>query len=241
MEKPSYNQNCWYGISPFDGGFVNVATQLTRREFVRGSLAAIIAAPVLSCAGQKPTTAQAIIDHSRERLPYTNGFGSMPCSKCIAPPRLSSSITMINDDEPGDRLVMSGTIFRPDGKTPAEGIILHVYHTDASGYYSNDDDPYNPRLRGWMKTGADGRYEFRTIKPAPYPHRVTPAHIHAQIYSDTIPEYAIDEYWFDGDRFINDDQKRFLLTGRGGPGSIVKLKRDQKGIFLGERDIRLDA
>jgi len=115
-----------------------------------------------------------------------------------------------------------------------------VYHTDNTGYYSKDDDPYNPRLRGWMKTGADGKYEFNTIKPAPYPHRVTPAHIHAQIYSDTIPEYAIDEYWFDGDRFITAEQKKLLPTGRGGPGSIVKLTRDPNGVLHGHRDIVLD-
>ena len=98
---------------------------------------------------------------------------------------------------------MSGTIFQPDGKTPADGVVLCVYHTDATGYYSKDDDPYNPRLRGWMKTGPDGKYEFHTIRPAPYPRRDTPAHIHAQIYSEKIPEYAIDEYWFEGDPLIN--------------------------------------
>ncbi len=143
--------------------------------------------------------------------------------------------------EPGERMIMSGTIFQADGKTPAAGIVLYVYHTDATGYYSKDDDPYNPRLRGWMKTGTDGKYEFCTIKPAPYPHRTTPAHIHAQIYSDAIAEYAIDEYWFDGDRFINDEQKKLLLTGRGGSGSIVKLTKDASGILHGVRDITLDV
>ncbi len=153
---------------------------------------------------------------------------------------MSSKITIAADNEPGERLVMSGTIFQPDGKTPAEGVVLYVYHTDSTGYYSKDDDPYNPRLRGWMRTGADGKYEFSTIKPAPYPHRDTPAHIHAQIYSDKVPEYGIDEYWFDGDPLINDVQKKKLLTGRGGFTSIVKLPRDSSGVLHGVRDIRLD-
>jgi protocatechuate 3,4-dioxygenase beta subunit len=91
-----------------------------------------------------------------------------------------------------------------------------------------------------MKTGADGKYEFRTIKPAPYPRRDTPAHIHAQIYSEKIPEYGIDEYWFDGDPLITPVQKKKLLTGRGGQGSIVKLTRDSSGVSTGVRDIRLD-
>lgn len=123
---------------------------------------------------------------------------------------------------------------------PAEGVVLYVYHTDNTGYYSKDDGPYNPRLRGWMKTGSDGNYEFDTIKPAPYPRRDTPAHIHAQIYSERIPEHSIDEYLFEGDPLLNDKQRN-LLTGRGGPGAIVKLTRDTNGVLHGVRDIRLDC
>lgn len=213
---------------------------LSRREFIGAVSISLMAAPLLSCSAQKSGNAQTIVDHSRERLPYSNGFGSMPCSKCIAPPAMSPRITIANEDEPGERLVISGTIFQPDGTTPAEGVVLYVYHTDATGYYSKDDDPYNPRLRGWMKTGPDGKYEFRTIKPAPYPRRDTPAHIHAQIYSDKIPEYSIDEYWFEGDPLITDVQKKKLLTRRGGFNSIVTLTRDGSGILHGVRDIRLD-
>ncbi|MBV9214920.1 MAG: protocatechuate 3,4-dioxygenase [Acidobacteria bacterium] len=215
-------------------------THITRREFFGTVSVSLLAAPLLSCSAQKADPPAAIIDHSRERLPYTDGFGSMPCSKCIAPPTMTPRITIADEKEPGERMVISGTIFQPDGRTPADGVVLYVYHTDATGYYSKDDDPYNPRLRGWMKTGADGKYEFRSIKPAPYPHRDTPAHIHAQIYSDKIPEYAIDEYWFEGDRFINDKQKKLLLTGAGGPGNIIKLTKGPDGILHGTRDIILD-
>lgn len=214
---------------------------LTRREFIGGLGISVIAAPLLSCSGQKVVIAPAVVDHSLERLPYTNGFGSMPCSKCIAPPVMSPTISIAGENEPGERMVISGTVFQPDGKTPADGIVVYVYHTDATGYYSKDDDPYNPRMRGWMKTGKDGKYEFRSIKPAPYPHRTTPAHVHAQIYSDKITEYSIDQYWFEGDRFINDEQKKLLLTGRGGSGSIVKLTRDSDGVLRGVRDIKLDS
>src|SRR5438552_2458595 len=102
---------------------------LTRREFVGGFSISFMAAPLLSCAAQKAGEAQTVVDHSRERLPYTNGFGSMPCSKCIAPPTMSPSVTITNTDEPGEPLVMSGTIFHQDS-TPAEGVVLYVYHTD---------------------------------------------------------------------------------------------------------------
>ena len=115
---------------------------------------------------------------------------------------------------------------------------LFVYHTDATGYYNKEDDVYNPRLRGWMKTGKDGKYQFRTIKPAPYPKRTTPAHIHAQIYSSQIPEYSIDEYLFEGDPFLTPEEKA-KLTGRGGFSAIIKLTRNNEGIWSGVRNIKL--
>jgi len=195
---------------------------------------------MLSCSAQNVTDSLLQVDRSRERLPYSNGFGSMPCSKCIAPRFIPASTTITSPDEPGERLIVDGTIYKSDGKTPAAGIVLFVYQTDVTGYYSKDDDPYDPRLRGWMRPGSDGKYEFRTIKPAPYPHRVTPAHIHAHIYSETIAEYSIDEYWFAGDPFINELQKKLILTGRGGPGSILTLIRDAGGELRSTRDIQLE-
>ncbi len=165
----------------------------------------------------------------------------MPCSSCIAPQNISWQTTIASKDEKGEPLIMSGTIYQSDGATPAEGIVLFVYHTDSTGYYNKDDDPYNPRLRGYMKTGEDGKYEFKTIKPAPYPKRTTPAHIHAQIYSSQTPEYSIDDYWFEGDPFITSETKAKLLTGRGGFNSIIKLTRGDDGILRGVRNIKLDG
>src|SRR6476646_12133230 len=95
--------------------------QLSRREFLNSISVTLLAAPLLACSAQKATIAPAVVDHSRESLPYTNGFGSMPCSKCIAPPTMSAKVTIADAAEPGDRLVMSGTILQPVGETPAEG------------------------------------------------------------------------------------------------------------------------
>jgi protocatechuate 3,4-dioxygenase beta subunit len=202
----------------------------TRRQFIkRASLFAAVF-PALPFAAldscSKPNTI----------LAQTNG---VPCGACDAPAKLSWRTVISAASEPGELLVMSGTIYQPDGVTPAEGIALYVYHTDATGYYNERDDAFHPRLRGWMRTGRDGKYEFRTIKPAPYPHRTTPAHIHAHVYGPGYPEYSIDDYWFAGDRFITPSE-RAKLTGRGGFPSIITLERDANGLLRGTRNIKLE-
>jgi len=97
----------------------------------------------------------------------------------------------------------------------------------------------NPRLRAWMKTGRDGRYHFRTIKPAAYPHRTTPAHIHVHLYGPDYPEYYINDYWFEGDKYINPTELA-KQPGRGGFNSIIALRKDKLGILRGERNIKLE-
>ncbi len=173
------------------------------------------------------------------KLPYpTTLHGGAPCGSCTAPEHLSFTTTIAPENEPGERLNISGTIFLADGETPANDVVLYVYHTDATGYYNEKDDPSHPRLRGWMKTNADGRYQFRTIKPAPYPRRTTPAHIHAHVYGANISEHSIDDYWFAGDDLITEKTRAKAREDNNTPAE-VQLTRMADGVWSGTRDIRL--
>lgn len=134
---------------------------------------------------------------------------------------------------------ISGTVYRVDGKTPASGVTMFVYHTDATGHYDPQDDPFAPRIRGWLRTGSDGRYTFRSIRPAPYPNHSEPAHIHVHIWSDTMPEHFLPEYWFSDDTLIKpEDRAHFADLGTFSP--IVTLTRGADGVWHGVRNIRLD-
>ena len=91
-----------------------------------------------------------------------------------------SRMKIAADDEPGQRLVITGHVFGADGKP--RRVQLYAYHTDAKGLYRPDGSfKGEPRLRGTLLTAPDGSYEIDTIKPAPYPNRNIPAHIHVHL------------------------------------------------------------
>ena len=168
--------------------------------------------------------------------------GGAPCGSCIAPENLSWKTAIAPEKEPGEPLVISGKVSQPDGKTPAEDMILFVFQTDAAGHYNEKGDPSHPRLKGWMKIGTDGKYEFRTIKPGAYPHRTEPAHIHVHVYGPGYSERSIEDYWFEGDPRITEQALKKATGPEGHPFVvIIPLKRDNAGVWRGVRDIKLQS
>ncbi|RYU89247.1 intradiol ring-cleavage dioxygenase [Mucilaginibacter terrigena] len=141
----------------------------------------------------------------------------------------------------GKKLIVEGTVYRKDGRTVAPNIIVYIYHTDSKGYYSPFANQVQGKrhgyLRGWVKTGCDGKYRFYTTMPAPYPQRSNPAHIHPVIKEPGINEYYIDEYQFDNDPLLT-RELRDKAEDRGGTG-IIKLRKTTSGILVCKRDIIL--
>jgi protocatechuate 3,4-dioxygenase beta subunit len=162
---------------------------------------------------------------------YASGLGDGPCATAV------SAITIASKDEPGPRMAVSGQVFLPDGKTPAVGVIMFAWHTDAKGLYSDDGSVFHPRLRGWMKTDGQGRYEYRTIRPAPYPGHTNPAHVHVQFWGPGIATQFAQELNFSDDALIKpEDRRRSAELGRF---AFVRPAELRNGVLYVTADYRL--
>jgi protocatechuate 3,4-dioxygenase beta subunit len=172
------------------------------------------------------------------------GPDCVECPHWEAPASLTDRMTIAAPSEPGTRLVIEGTIFQTDGKTPTAGVLLYAYHTNAQGYYAHapgttGQGRWHGDLRGWLRTGPGGRYRIETIRPAPYPERSIPAHIHMHVMAPQGRERWIDDIVFDDDPLVTASY-RSRMENLGGSG-IVHLECDASGVFHGRRDIILPA
>ncbi len=155
-----------------------------------------------------------------------------------APAVLSSHTSIVAQTEPGKRLIIEGQVFTPDGKTPAEGITVYAYNTDAEGYHGAHHKDYPPRLYGWMKTDVEGRFELHTILPGHYPAMRVPAHVHFTLWGSGYPPQWVDELRFEGGPYITPEMLA-EAEGKREFSSIRPLTRAENGILHCQFKIRL--
>ena len=150
----------------------------------------------------------------------------------------ASEAVLVPEDEPGVPLVVSGTVYLADGKTPVAGARLYVYHTDNEGHYSKGGvDESKRRLNATLITDAQGRYRLRTIRPAPYPGQGPPAHIHFEL----TPPGGTTQYleiWFDDDPKLSEAMRR-RYADKTSFGHIMTLTMDAQGTWHCTKDFRV--
>lgn len=75
----------------------------------------------------------------------------------------------------GTAVALSGLVLSRSCK-PLSNAVVDLWHADGAGAYDNEGF----RLRGFVRTDAEGRYSFRTIQPGNYPGRVRHYHVKVQ-------------------------------------------------------------
>lgn len=154
------------------------------------------------------------------------------------PPDTLWTATIVPAGEPGDPLVISGRVFAPDGEHTVPGVVVYAYNTDKNGLYSPDGKVGHPRLKGYMKTDAHGRFELHTIVPGRYPGMHIPAHVHFNLWGGGYPVQWADELRFEGDSYLTEEMKK-ESEARGKFATIRPLARDAAGMSHCEINLRL--
>lgn len=178
----------------------------SRRTFLRRS-AVILGGPLL--AGSAFAARQDCQATESEVLGPFYRFGA-PFQARLAGP-----------DERGDRLMLTGTVFSSDCRTPLPGVLIEVWQANSAGLYdTNKPGSFTEvstfHLRGMLYTDEKGRYEIETIVPGRYPippnlpglekyaGLTRPAHIHFRVMESLhIP--LTTQLYFKGDPFIAKD------------------------------------
>lgn len=148
------------------------------------------------------------------------------------------SITVAGPDEPGLRMVVEGRVLAADGETEIAGATVFVFHTDAEGYYSPGGmDESNARLCGLMRTDAEGRYRFETIKPARYATGGgPPPHVHYRVWGPELPRQSFSLN-FEGDPSLGD---RGRDASRNATWATIRpVEAGADGVLRVTRDLRL--
>ena len=116
---------------------------------------------------------------------------------------------IIPPDSKGIPMNLTGTIFKEDGKTPLNNVLVEIWQCDENEHYDNTSDSF--LFRGAIKTDKKGEYAFKTIVPVPYkadPNNEDswrPAHIHMRV-SVAEQQDLITQIYFKGDKYNDTDR-----------------------------------
>ncbi|HUK65847.1 MAG TPA: protocatechuate 3,4-dioxygenase subunit beta [Anaeromyxobacteraceae bacterium] len=112
----------------------------------------------------------------------------------------------------GERIVVSGRVMDANGR-PVPQTLVEIWQANACGRYRHERDahdaPLDPNFDGCGRTLTDreGRYQFLTVKPGPYPWRNhhnawRPAHIHFSLFGPSFVTRLVTQMYFPGDPLL---------------------------------------
>lgn len=135
-------------------------------------------------------------------------------------PRTENGGSIIRSPTPGPELFVTCTVVDTAG-APIEGVDIDVWQSSPVGLYENQDDSQaDMNLRGKFTTDSNGRFSFRSVKPAGYPvptdgpvgdmlraqkrHPYRPAHIHFLCFKPAF-KTLITQIFVDNDEHLESD------------------------------------
>jgi catechol 1,2-dioxygenase len=137
-------------------------------------------------------------------------------------PHTENGASIVRSPTPGPALFVNCQVADQAGK-PIAGAEVDVWHSSPEGFYEQQDPKQaDMNLRGKFTTDAQGRFGFRSVKPAGYPipidgpvgdlvratgrHHYRPAHLHFLIFKEGFKTLISQIYVNDDERLETDVQ-----------------------------------
>ncbi|CAN1560417.1 chlorocat_1_2, chlorocatechol 1,2-dioxygenase [Rhabdaerophilaceae bacterium] len=135
-------------------------------------------------------------------------------------PKTEHGGCIVRSPTPGSALFASCLVRNSLGQ-PLEGVEVDVWQASPAGMYENQDESQaDMNLRGKFVTGSDGRFSFRSVRPAGYPvpvhgpvgdllraqgrHPYRPAHLHFLLYREGY-KTLVTQVFVDDDQYLETD------------------------------------
>ena len=125
---------------------------------------------------------------------------------------------------------VAGRVLDQKGK-PAAGATIEIWQANTHGRYAHQSDPnrapLDPNFQGYavLKTDAEGRYRFKTVKPGAYPISPTelrPPHIHFDVEGKA--NRLVSQMFFP-DEPLNEKDRLFLnLSSQSEKAAVLAQK-----------------
>ena len=157
-------------------------------------------------------------------------------------PRDSDLLTREGGQPFGQRMVLNGRVLDAGGR-PVSGALVEIWQTNSAGVYADPSDdhffPDDPSFVGAGKcvTDADGRFSFRTIRPAAYPGApgalFRPSHIHVSVIGPDLQSRVITQCYFDNDPLIFLDPIAESIPERRGDERLIATFDAERTISRG--------
>ena len=137
----------------------------------------------------------------------------------------------------GQVLNVMGRVLNLAGE-PVRNAKIEVWQANTYGRYTHPSDPnpapLDPNFEGSavLTTDSEGRYRFKTIKPAAYPagpDRMRPAHIHFQVSGRQ--DKIVTQMYFENDPYNNADPFLNSVGGTERTELLVKKLLDPSPDF----------
>lgn len=145
----------------------------------------------------------------------------------------------------GNVIRITGQVLDDQGD-PIEGAVVDIWQANTHGRYHHEDDPNtaprDPNFQGWgmVKTDAEGRYSFTTIKPGAYNVNkdwTRPPHIHYKVSRRGYHEITTQMY-FAGEA-LNETDALLRRVAEDARGSLVVDFQEVDGLPVGHFPIVL--